>query len=359
METVEVVVVGAGAMGAAAAWTLGRDGREAIVVERFEAGHDRGSSHGATRIFRFAYDDPFTVAAAQKALPLWRELERVSNRTLLTVTGGIDVGDAGYLSSAAAALRVCGAEADILSAAEVRDRYPGFDLGGEHALYSPDTGVIAAAPAVAAMLEASGLPIREKTHVERLAIDDDGVVVTVAGGEPIRARRAIVTTGAWTGPLLATAGLALPLQVTREQVFYFAGGETLPVLIDRGAIFRFWIPPMHDAPGAKAAEHGTGERTTADGRSDAIDPEGQARVCDWVASAIPACRPEPVAAETCLYTMTPDEEFVIDARGPLVFASPCSGHGFKFAPLVGETLVALADGRSPPIDVTRFEASRF
>lgn len=359
METVEVAIVGAGVMGAATAWSLARTGTsDALVIDRFEPGHDRGSSHGPTRIFRFAYDDPFYVRLAQQTLPLWREVEDATGRSLLTITGGLDVGHADLLSSMAAALRSCRAEADVLDSREIAERFPGCSLDARTGVWSPDTGVLAAATAVDALLNASGLPVRRPVTVERVEVGDDDVTLHTSAGA-IRARRAIVTAGGWNGPLLETAGISLPLQVTREQIFYFRGGEGLPVLIERAALFRYMVPPLYGAPGAKVGEHTAGERTTADGRSFDIDPEGEARVADWVADEMPALDAQPIAAETCLYTMTPDEDFVIDVHGPIVFASACSGHGFKFAPLIGQWLAALATGDEPSAISDRFRAARF
>ncbi|HVL91306.1 MAG TPA: FAD-dependent oxidoreductase, partial [Actinomycetota bacterium] len=281
-----------------------------------------------------------------------------SGRSLLTVTGGLDVGHGEMLSSMAAALRSCGAAADVLDRREIAERFPGFALDASTGVWSPDTGVLAAADAVRAMLEAGGVSVRRPVTVTRIDPGPDSVTLETSQG-PLRARRVIVTAGGWNGPLLETAGMTLPLQVTREQIFYFRGGEGLPVLIERAALFRYMVPPLYGAPGAKVGEHTAGERTTADGRSFEIDPEGEARVADWVREQMPALEAEPVAAETCLYTMTPDEDFIIDLRGPLAFASPCSGHGFKFAPLIGEILAALATDTDPPVDLERFRAGRF
>lgn len=359
MERFEVAIVGAGVVGAAAAWALAREGRQDVVVlDRFAADHELGSSHGPTRIFRYAYDDPFYVSLAKKTLPLWRELEHQTGRTLLTITGGLDVGHTEYLTSGAAALRSQGAPADILDAREMADRFPGLTIGARSGLWSPDTGVLAAERSVAAMLAASGAQVRRPVTVLRIDHDDDGATLHTQGGL-VHARTAIVTAGAWNGPLLAAAGIDLPLQVTQEQVFHFPGGEGLPVFIERAALFRYMVPPMHGAPGAKVGEHTAGDRTTADERSGLIEPAGAERVRDWVAAAMPALTPQPVQSGTCLYTMTPDEDFIVDAKGPIVFASPCSGHGFKFAPLIGQMLAALATGAVPPAEIERFSAARF
>lgn len=342
MESAEVVVVGAGIMGAATAWALKRDGVQPLVLEQFEPGHANGSSHGHSRIFRFAYDDPFHVRLAQQALPLWEELDP----SLLTITGGIDFGPASYLDTSAAAMRSCGAAADILSAAEVRERFPGVDYGSEPALYSPDTGVLAASECLPAFL--AGVDVRSGVTVEKIV----GTTVHTSEGA-FGAQRVVVAAGAWTGPLL---GLSM-LQPSQEQVFYFDGGEELPVVIDRGPIMRYFVPGSEG--GSKAGEHGTGRRVSADERTFDVDPLAQARVSEWIYESFPSVSPEPVYAETCLYTLTPDEQFLIDVRDDVVFASPCSGHGFKFAPLIGEALAALALGSPPPFDISPYSLSRF
>jgi sarcosine oxidase len=291
---------------------------------------------------------------AQRSLPMWRDIESDCGRRLLHVTGGLDRGT--HAEGVAAAMSATGAAHEWLDAAEVASRFPDVRLGAGPLLYSPDTGVLAAADAVTAL--ASKVDVWERTAAVGVIPDRDGVVVQ-SGRGALRARRVVITAGGWTGPIAAGAGITLPLEVSREQVFYFAGGDGLPVLIDRGDFFRYLVPPFAGAPGAKAGEHGTGERTSADGRSREIDPEGAARVRDWVAETAPSLDADPVAAETCLYTNTPDEDFVIDVRGPIVVCSACSGHGFKFAPLIGEICASLALGEDPPVDIDRFAIARF
>ncbi|MEX2555600.1 MAG: FAD-dependent oxidoreductase [Actinomycetota bacterium] len=358
METVEVCVVGGGVTGLAAAWRLGLAGRETVLLERFTLTHDRGSSHGATRIFRFAYPDPIYVRMAQAALPLWRELEACSGDEILNVTGGLDVGDAATLDRVARALEGCGATAERLD--EPRPRFPWVAVEGP-ALYSPDTGVLAAARALAAMAgqaRVHGVEIRESSPAVALVVGDDAVVVRTEDAE-IRARRCVVAAGAWAKALLEPAGVSLPVYVTREQVFYFRSSTEMLPFIDHRPITRYGVPAFAGAAGVKVAEHKTGERTSADGRSFDIDPEAAARVSAYVAETLPDLDTEPVAFETCLYTMTADEDFVIDARGPLIVVSPCSGHGFKFGPLVGEALVCLAAGSDPLLPLERFALKRF
>jgi sarcosine oxidase len=356
MERADVVVIGAGIVGLSAAWRLAEAGQDVVVLEQFNVGHDRGSSHGPTRIFRFAYDDPVYVRLAQHALPLWRELEAAIGQTLLHITGGIDVGDAAYLEACSSALRSCGARAQHLSPTARQDRFPWLNAQEDGCIFSPDTGVIVADDAVratATAARAAGARIVEAAPVEQFVVQD-GTVTMVAGEHEFSTRRCVAAAGAWMPALLEPLGITLPVRVTREQVFYFRSDDPVVPFIHRGDIARYGVPAVGSASGVKIAEHMTGTVTSTDDRTFEADPEGAVRVVRYVRDVLPSFDPQPIAAETCLYTTTPDEGFILEERGPIVVVSTCSGHGFKFAPIIGEIIAAVAVERPPPVPIEPF-----
>ena len=338
----EVVVVGGGVMGCATAAALARAGRQVTLLERFQLGHRRGSSHGASRIFRLSYRDPRYVRMMQEALPLWRRLEMEAGEPLLTVTGGLDGG--AHLERNAEAMEACGVRFERLDGAEVVRRFPSLAADpGEALLFQAEGGIVAADRAVGAFVasaRAHGGHVVEGRRVLGLRPGDDAVEIQTED-EPYRARVVVVTAGAWARGLLEPVGIRLPVRPTRETVAYFRLDESLPVptLVE-------WDEPAGYAlrspgQGIKAGEHGAGPEIDPDqegGPSQAsVD-----RLRTWIRRRYPATEPEPHLVETCLYTNTADESFVLERRGRLVVGSACSGHGFKFAPLIGERLAALA-----------------
>jgi sarcosine oxidase len=356
VERVDVVVIGAGAMGSATAWWLARRGRSVAVLEQFEQGHARGSSHGGTRIFRFAYPEPDYVRMAQAALPLWRELEDDAGRTLLETTGAVDHGDPVSIAATADALAACGAPHERLTAAAAAERWPHMRFEGS-VLFHPDGGRCLAGAAVRALQDraaAHGADVRFGTDAAEVTVDadGDGVVVTAAGAT-WAAPVAVVTAGAWL-PATAAGLVALPpLTVTREQVQHFrpvagdaAETQSWPSFIHHR---QPWVYGLFSAgEGMKVAEHHVGPTVDPDVADETQRADLVATASAYVERWFPGLDPEPVHLARCIYTTTPTEDFVLDRRGPIVIGSPCSGHGFKFTPLVGRILADLAVGKPGP-----------
>lgn len=341
-----MVVVGAGVMGSATAWWLARRGVDVVVVEQFEPGHRRGSSHGSTRIFRLAYPEPAYVDMARRALGLWRELEEETGAELLATTGGIDYGRQDSVREIAATLARARVRHEVLGAAEAARQWPGFLFDGP-VLHQPDAGRLAADVAVGVLQDGARALGAEVNFGEAVADivprDRDRVLVT-SDAEQYRASAAVVTAGAWAGGLLAGLVDLPELRVTQEQVFHFRSRiehAAWPSYIHHGEAFVYGLraPGLE---GVKVAEHHAGAVTTAKGRTFDIDDAGRRRVVEHVAATMPGLDPAPVSAATCLYTCTPDTSFVVERHGPIVVGSACSGHAFKFAPLVGRRLADLA-----------------
>ena len=326
----EVVVVGAGVMGLATARELARAGRDVVVCEQFELGHAHGSSHGSSRIVRLSYPDARWVRLAQQSYPLWRELESECGRPLLELRGNLDLGDWGLHRDALAA---CGVSSEVLDAAEIERRFPIRVEAGSRGLFQADGGIVLADAAVAAFAAgavSAGAQVRESHRVA--AVEEDGGSVTVGG---LRARAAVVTAGAWA-PRLAGVD-AVP---TLETVSYFSFPEPMPSVIDTtGGIRSGYALP---APGGflKAGLHQTGLELSPDDARDP-DPELAAHTAAWVESRFGVTE-QATRLETCLYTRRERDEFLLERRDRVVVGSACSGHGFKFAPMVGKRLAELA-----------------
>jgi sarcosine oxidase len=342
MKEADVVVVGAGVMGAATAWRLAKAGRRPVVLEQFEVGHAHGSSHGSVRVFRLSYGDAMYVRMAMEALPLWRELEGDTGREILTALGQLDWGEP-YIETNAKALRASGAEARLLDATEAMERYAVSIPRGERVLFHPEGGIVRAEESVRSLLDAAiarGAELIEGTRAIELRPGQDRVEVATED-ETYRARVVVVTAGPWVKPLAATAKIELPVTPSRETVSFFAHPDemALPILVEWGEPTLYGLPDP--GRGIKIGAHHTGPDAGPD-EGGATDPAIVEMQGAWAAAHYPKADPTPLRAETCMYTNTSDERFILERHGRVVVGSACSGHGFKFAPLIGERLADLA-----------------
>lgn len=360
-ERIDVAVVGAGAMGAATAWHLARAGREVSVFEQFEPGHVRGASHGASRNFNVAYVEPEYLAWLRDAEVLWRELETEAGRPLLTTTGIVTHGPGVDPVATAAAISAGGLAAEVLDASEASRRWPGLRFAGP-VLHTPGAGRLNADESVAAFLAgAARAGARTQwntavTDIEVHAGDDVRFTVTDAEGpRRVHARRLVCTAGAWTAKTLAgVPGVSLPaLRVTQEQPAHFRPldetahwpGFNHHPSADDPATAWFAAPVygmLTPGQGVKAGWHAAGPETDPDNRSFVPDRDLTAALARYAAEWLPGVNAADFTEITCTYTSTVDARFVLERRGPIVVGAGFSGHGFKFTPVVGRTLAALA-----------------
>ena len=349
-QDAEVVVVGAGVTGVASARALARAGRQTLLLEQHELGHTRGSSHGASRIFRLAYPDPHYVALAQEAHRSWLELEAETGSPLILRTGSLDIGDLAVAN--AAALEACGVPFELLDGRTAAARWQIALEPDERLLFHAAGGTMLADKAIGALLSGAqdaGAEVRDRTPVVQLRTES-GAVVLDLGNEILKARAAVVAAGAWARALLAPTDYDLDVVPTRETVSYFElpGASELPTIIDydllpqgiardgKRALYGLNAPGI----GLKAGFHRGGSPTDPDLEGEP-DPTLVAWTREWIAQRFPTAVATAFSSETCIYTNTPDQSFVIEPHGRIVVASACSGHGFKFAPAHGDAIARL------------------
>ena len=344
----DVVIVGGGLAGAATAWALSQRGRSVLVLEQFAAGHARGSSHGSARIVRRAYGDGLYTELTGRAFELWREVELASDEQILRLHGGLDFGPRRDVSAVAAHLAAAHVPHEVLPAAEAQQRWPGMLFEGD-VVFHPQAGTMDAARAVDTLLALSGAEVRFETPATQ--VRESGEVLLADGGI-VRADTVVISAGAWVVPLLGPVVALPPLRVTQQQIFHFPRRNTdqppWPSVIHESTSAAVYHLAGGRDGGAgddrKIGEHDGGSSTTADERTAIIDEGSRRRVTDYVRRWLPGLSPEPRGEASCLYTETPSEDFLIDRVGRLVVCSPCSGHGAKFAPLIGELVAGLVDG---------------
>jgi sarcosine oxidase len=376
-RAVDVIVVGGGAMGSAAAWRLARAGHRVRLLEQFAFGHEQGSSHGPSRMIRIAYPAPEYVELGQEAFRLWDELqlEAGSSESLLLRTHGMNVGvpHADAMEEVARTLDTLGVPYERLDHDELGRRYPQYTFPeGSIGIYQEDYGILAASRCVAALAaraRAKGAELYDEEPVVEIAPDGDGVIVRTTRGTHL-AERVILTAGSWLGPLLAPLGIDLPLTVLQEQLAFFRvldpaayTPDRLPLLMHRfpgttslGSVF-----PIYGHEGVKVMLDRIGLRVDPGNPDRTIDPARLERLRAYAAELMPGITGEILETTSCRYTMTPDEDFIIDhhpEHRQIVIASPCSSHGFKFAPVIGQVLADLAVNEKTPYPMARFRLDR-
>jgi sarcosine oxidase len=374
MSSFDVVVCGLGVMGSAALRELSRRGLRALGIDRFTPGHDRGSSHGATRIIRLDYfEHPSYVPLLRRAYELWHELEQSSGRKLLHITGILEIGDPDgmLITGVLASIRQHSLRHELLCAEELTRRFPAFHVPSQYqAVLQPDGGFLAAEPSIHAMLalaKETGAEIRSGETIRAIEPSSSGVRI-VTDRARIDAGSAVIAVGPWIKSILPE--LKTPLRVTRQAMAWFSPRRPVsfqlvhfPVFLMESQHGMHYGFPLDGDGLLKVAKHHHGDET--------VDPDAYERtvsiadenlIRSALADHLPDANGSRVKTATCLYTVTPDGDFIVDTLPGyphIAVASPCSGHGFKFAPVIGEILANLLTQGEPKHEIGRFSLKRF
>ncbi|MFN8581023.1 MAG: N-methyl-L-tryptophan oxidase [Gemmatimonadaceae bacterium] len=369
----DVIVVGLGVMGCATTYTLAKRGKRVLAIDKYPLPHQHGSSHGKTRMIREAYSEgQWYVPLVRRSYQLWEELgHEAGGRTFLVKTGGLYIGpsESPSVKGALASAMQYRIPHEVLSAGKLHRRFPAFspldDWVGVYELRAGVLHVDGILDAYHALARAKGAEFRFGEEVRAIESASDGVRVTTGRGTAV-ASQVVVAVGPWAPTVLQD--LALPLTIERQVSHWFEpardeqlfGPDRMPVSVwEYGAgKFFFTLPNVGD--GVKVGLHHGGEATTAETIRRVVSPDELAGITDMLRRFLPFAKGHLQVSSTCLNTNTPDGHFIVDRhpgkRGVIVM-SPCSGHGFKFAPVLAECVADLVDGKAPAFDLSAFSLS--
>lgn len=355
-QTFDVIVLGLGGIGSGAAYWCARGGDRVLGLEQFELGHARGESHDHSRIIRLSYHTEDYVRLAREAYDAWLSVEEHGRRQLLFKTGGLDLGPrdgAISLDGYANAMRACNVPFEQLDAGEVRRRFPAFTIGDDvRALFQADGGIVAAERATQMhqrLARELGATLRDRERVLEVR-DRAGQIEIETAQARYTSRELIVAAGPWSNQVLQHFDVSLPLEVTKEQAMYFRPRDPdafalgqFPVWIwmDDPSFYGF---PVFGEPAVKITQDAGGKTVDPDTRSYEPDPDISERVRVFLRAHLPLALGDEHLVKTCLYTLTPDRDFVIDTlpEHPNVHVAIGAGHAFKFASVIGRILSELA-----------------
>lgn len=378
VQTYDTIVIGAGAMGSAASYYLSKQGQKVLLLEQFELDHQNGSSYGFSRIIRYSYDYPEYVELAKDTYPLWFALENELQDTLVIKTGGIDFGppDDEMLQNTIQSVKDSNLEHELLSIDEAHQRFPQFKFRDDfQVLYQPDSGLVMASKAVLSHIKLAqrrGATVKDNTPVQSINILSDSVEIKTES-DTYSVGRLVVTAGSWAKSLLAQTGIDLPLTPLRCQLNFM-----MPDNLNQydAANCSVWIAhvsglypesiyglPSHSGSGFKIAFHGGAPVNHPSEIDYTPDADNVENLRKFMQAHIPQVANAPVReSRICLYTITPDEDFIIDTHpnhSHVAIGAGFSGHGFKFSTIIGKMLSDIVlEGKTPHED-TRFKISRF
>lgn len=374
MPAYDVIVLGCGAMGSATLWQLARRGVRCCGIEQFEIAHDRGSSHGDSRAIRKAYfEHPDYIPLLNRAYELWPQLETASGTRLKHDTGMVFAGapDSEAIQGLERTYAAHNLPHERLAARDAETRFPRFRFRDDHAVFfDPLGGYVVPEASVAACMrlaQEAGAVVRTHARVASWAANADGVTVSI-DGEDLHAGALVVAAGAWSSQMLQT--LRIPLRVLRKVLVWYsapdiavyrAGFPVWYIDLPCGAVYGF---PAHDGLAMKVAVHSGGEEIVSPEHLDrSFRPGDDDTILQCLAETFPELTPVRTRHAVCMYTTTPDTNFVLDLHPNhpnVAIAAGFSGHGFKFMPAIGEIMADLVTegATSQPIDFLRLDRFR-
>jgi sarcosine oxidase len=372
-ESYDVIVIGLGAMGSATVAHLAKRGQRVLGLEQFERNHAKGSSHGISRIIREAYfEAPEYVPLVQRAYQLWRDLEKETGRFLLTITGGLNVGtpDSQFVSGSIASAKLHDLPYEYLNPAEVAERFPGFKLTDDLvAVYEPNAGYLKPEGCQLAHYHIAGKyggELHFEEPVKEWEASDNGVRVTTSKGV-YDAQKLVIAAGPWAGQVMADLGL--PLSVRRIVNVHFNPerrdlfrGKNCPVYLFQVPEGDYYGFPIFPGRGLKIGRHDIGEQTTPQDIRRSVDASEIKMLREVLDKYMPGASGMVKETLTCMYTDTPDSHFIIDLHPEhqnVAIACGFSGHGFKFASVIGEVLADLAIDGETRHEIGFLSAARF
>jgi sarcosine oxidase len=361
----EYVVVGAGLAGAATAWHLAAAGHEVTILERGVPADPNGSSHGSARIFRYAYPDPFYARLVTDARRVWSELEQAHGEQLIRPTGSLDFGAVRKPRALAEVLNDIGVEHELVAKSAAAERWVDITVDYD-VLWHPGAGVIDAERSVRAMIDQArshGARLMTSWDVTSVSARGSGYRLRSSNGSTADARQVVIAAGSWLPSLLGALDVrgdflsAIPhITVLQEQAYHFPYRDpsaAWPTFIHKSdSIQTYSLPGGRDAGfrGQKLAQYCGGRSISTGAAQDGrVDPANRQRMIEYVEQFLPGLTPEPYAETTCLFTNTPTEDFILDRCDGITVLSPCSGHGAKFAPLIGRLAAEVASASTASV----------
>nr|WP_263323526.1 N-methyl-L-tryptophan oxidase [Neobacillus sp. Marseille-Q6967] len=371
----DVIVIGAGSMGMAAGYFLAKSGKRTLLLDSFNPPHNKGSHHGDTRIIRYAYGEGEEyVPLVLKAQELWNDLEKVSGKQLFLQTGVLNVGSeqTDFIQNIISSSKTYSLPLEVMGASEVNKRWPGISLPDEYiGCFEPTSGVLKPEECISAyreLAEMHGASILTNSKVKEISVQQNLVTIKTAE-QTLTSDGLIVSAGAWSGSLLSMLGLELPLNPVRKTFAWFDANESLynhhrfPAFAFETAEGLYYGFPSIDGSGLKVGRHDGGENINPD--EDILgfgELEGdEADLKQFLNQYMPHTQ-QLKYGKTCIYTLTPDEDFIIDVHpsySNVAIASGFSGHGFKFSSVVGLILSELIITGKTEHDVSPFSMNRF